>query len=145
MFEISKKFKFDASHMIKDHFHKCKNLHGHTYSIEVFFETKHIDLESGVMIDYYDIGKIMKPIIDQLDHSFMYFIEDPIQCEIAEILIENNMKVNPFEFQTTAEMLARYFTKELYSKLDFYGFDIEKINIKVIIKETENTTAKYEI
>ena len=145
MFEISKKFKFDAAHMIKDHFGKCKNLHGHTYTLELFISSKQIDQDTGVLLDYYNVGEIVKPIIEHFDHSFIYNANDPIQCLIAKTCTENNLKTIPLEFQTTAEMLARYFTIEFYKSLSSTNVDLTNVKIRVVVKETENSSATYEI
>ena len=35
MFKIAKEFSFDMAHMLDGHDGKCKNLHGHTYKLQV--------------------------------------------------------------------------------------------------------------
>ena len=35
MFKIAKEFNFDMAHMLDGHDGKCKNLHGHTYKLQV--------------------------------------------------------------------------------------------------------------
>lgn len=35
MLTVTKKFKFDAAHMLSGHEGLCKNLHGHQYLLEV--------------------------------------------------------------------------------------------------------------
>ena len=35
MLKIAKEFSFDIAHMLDGHDGKCKNLHGHTYRLQV--------------------------------------------------------------------------------------------------------------
>lgn len=66
---IYKCFIFDSAHFLSNvpEGHKCKNMHGHTYKLTVFIEGKIIEPE-GWVIDFADLKKHIKPIIDQLDH-----------------------------------------------------------------------------
>lgn len=132
---ISKKFKFDASHMIANHFGKCKNLHGHTYTVVIYLRYW-VNERTGVVLDYYDINNNFKNLIDIFDHSFICYRNDPIQLNIAEILKQQKNKIVYTQKQTTAENLAALFYKE--AKKIFVPFDI-----KIKIKETENTSAVY--
>lgn len=35
MFRVSKEFSFDMAHILDGHDGKCRNLHGHTYKLQV--------------------------------------------------------------------------------------------------------------
>lgn len=58
------KRKFDAAHFLPSHPGKCKNLHGHTWLVEVWAEGE-VDPETGMVVDFGD----MKTVIDFLDHT----------------------------------------------------------------------------
>ena len=69
---IYKKFLFDSAHYLP-HVpagHKCKNLHGHTYTLTVFIEGVPISHEGWIM-DFGDLKRIMKPVIDMVDHQLL--------------------------------------------------------------------------
>ncbi|MEE9405619.1 MAG: 6-carboxytetrahydropterin synthase QueD [Algisphaera sp.] len=69
---ILRKFAFDAAHDLP-HFpegHKCRNLHGHTYHAEVVLEGE-VDPAVGYFMDYGDLKKIIEPIENQLDHTYL--------------------------------------------------------------------------
>lgn len=52
---ITRQFKFDAAHHLPGHPGKCKNLHGHTWKVELTFRSW-VDTETG---EYgLDFGKI---------------------------------------------------------------------------------------
>jgi len=96
---LSQQFSFDASHQLthlpKDH--PCHNLHGHTYSviIEVAGE---VDPDSGFLVDYREIYRVVKPLIDQLDHKHLNDvagIEKPTTEIIAKWLWDRIAPVLP--------------------------------------------------
>jgi len=92
---IYKKFSFDSAHFLPNvpEGHKCKNMHGHTYMLTVFIEGALLPAE-GWVIDYSDLKKLVKPIIDQLDHhclNDLSGLENPTS-EILAIWLWNKIK-----------------------------------------------------
>ncbi len=78
MISISKSYSFDAAHMLRNPkwtdienvrvFGKCSRLHGHTYTLNVTIEGS-VALDTGMILNYFDLDKIVKPIVDlDLDH-----------------------------------------------------------------------------
>ena len=68
-FTVSKRFSFEAAHSLP-HLpvgHKCRNVHGHSYVVELFC-TGPLD-ERGFVVDYAEISEAMRPVLDQLDHQ----------------------------------------------------------------------------
>lgn len=68
-FTVSKKFSFEAAHSLP-HLpvgHKCRNLHGHSYIVEVFC-TGPLDAR-GFVADFAELSEAMKPVVDRLDHQ----------------------------------------------------------------------------
>lgn len=92
---IYKQFSFDSAHFLPNvpKGHKCGNMHGHTYLLTVYIEGIP-DQESGWIIDYADLKKAIKPVIDQLDHHLLNDIpglENPTS-ENLSIWLWNNIK-----------------------------------------------------
>ena len=50
--------------------HKCSRLHGHTFTIEICAEGE-VDPEAGWLYDHAEISRAMKPIVEELDHSYL--------------------------------------------------------------------------
>ena len=50
---ISKEFRWEMGHRLQLHKGLCKNLHGHSYKMEV--ELTGDVLENGMVLDYYDL------------------------------------------------------------------------------------------
>lgn len=136
MTEISTKFNFEASHKLVSSYNKdCKeNLHGHSYKLIVTLIKEDID-NDGMVIDFKKFKEMIKPKVDELDHSLILFEEDP--------LVE---KVKPFQkklvllgMNPTAEVIANNIYADLYWKLDqFYKDPKEGFKLKVELFETED-------
>jgi 6-pyruvoyltetrahydropterin/6-carboxytetrahydropterin synthase len=74
--EISKQFHFDAAHQLLDHQGICKNLHGHTYLLEVFIKGD-VNKKTNMIRDFHDLNTIIKEnILSVLDHSYLNEIPD---------------------------------------------------------------------
>ncbi len=70
--EIYKVFKFDAAHRLSNvpPGHKCAQVHGHSFRLEIHVQGK-ADLYTGWVMDFADIAAACQPIIDQLDHRYL--------------------------------------------------------------------------
>jgi 6-pyruvoyltetrahydropterin/6-carboxytetrahydropterin synthase len=73
---IYKQFTFDSAHFLPavPEGHKCGNMHGHTYMLTIFIEGQPKE-NSGWIIDYGDLKKQIKPVIEQLDHHLLNDIQ----------------------------------------------------------------------
>jgi len=115
MYTISKRFDFSASHQLfgLPEGHQCGRLHGHNYSLVLTLSADELD-PIGFVKDY-----------GQLD-SVKRFID---------ITVEHRHLNDVFEFNPTAENMAKYFYdtfKPMHSQL-----------LSVQVKETDKTTATY--
>ncbi len=68
--EITRLFEFNAAHSLPSvpAGHKCKQIHGHNYTIEIAVHGE-VDPEFGWVIDFGELKTAMAPIIDELDHK----------------------------------------------------------------------------
>lgn len=67
---VSQEFEFHAAHFLAWHPGKCKNLHGHTYRVQVDVRGG-LD-ERGVVIDFdYLSDVVWTKILEPLDHSLL--------------------------------------------------------------------------
>lgn len=86
--QIFKSFTIDAAHKLTGvpEGHKCGRVHGHTFTIEIH-ACGEVDSTTGWVVDFSDVGKIFKPIHDQLDHNYLNDIpglENPTSENIAK-------------------------------------------------------------
>lgn len=106
--KIAKEFRWEMGHRLPEHFGLCKNIHGHSYKMVVEFEGE-LD-KNQMVIDYYDMEKIINPVIEKLDHSFMVNIDDKI---VIEFLEKMNSKKIVVGFNSTAENICNYLLSEI--------------------------------
>jgi len=67
---VTKVFHFEMAHQLKDCYsEECKNIHGHSYKLEVTFEGN-INA-NGMIMDFKQMKEIVQPIVDRFDHSFI--------------------------------------------------------------------------
>lgn len=68
-YTVGKTFRFEAAHSLPHlpEGHKCKNLHGHSYSFCVEVDGPLDD--RGFVVDYDEISVAVQPIVESLDHK----------------------------------------------------------------------------
>jgi 6-pyruvoyltetrahydropterin/6-carboxytetrahydropterin synthase len=106
--KIAKEFRWEMGHRLPEHFGLCKNIHGHSYKMLVEFDGELV--KQGMIIDYYDVEKIVNPIIEKLDHAFMVNKDDKT---VLEFLEKMNSKMVVVDFQSTAENICLYLLNEI--------------------------------
>lgn len=85
--ELRKTFPFEAAHLLP-HLppdHKCRRLHGHSFSTEIVVAGE-CDPKLGWVMDYADISAAFKPLFDQLDHRYLNEVpglENPTSENVA--------------------------------------------------------------
>jgi 6-pyruvoyltetrahydropterin/6-carboxytetrahydropterin synthase len=74
--ELTKTFHFEAAHALTaaPEGHRCRQIHGHTYQIEVTVEGP-VNPKHGWFMDYGDIVGAVKPVLALLDHKMLNEIE----------------------------------------------------------------------
>ena len=131
--KIAKEFRWEMGHRLPEHFGQCKNIHGHSYKMLVEFEGE-LD-ENGMVIDYYDVEKIVKPIIEKLDHAFLVNKDDELTIEFLEKL---NSKKVIIDFESTVENICIY----LLTKIKSADLPANVNAIMVRVSETEEDYAE---
>ncbi len=134
--KIAKEFRWEMGHRLLCHKGKCFNLHGHSYKLLVEF-TGNIE-PNGMVLDYFDVKKIISPIIDELDHTVIINKDD---TELTKAIRQLNSAHVIVDFETTAENLCLYFLNKI--KDADLPKNISEIMVKVF--ETENTYAEDKI
>jgi len=106
--KIAKEFRWEMGHRLPEHFGLCKNIHGHSYKMIVEFEGE-LD-KNQMVIDFYDVEKIINPVIERLDHSFMVNENDK---PVIEFLEKINSKKVVVDFLATVENICTYLLSEI--------------------------------
>jgi len=135
MFEISTLRTFDAAHRLSQYNGKCKDIHGHTYTVTVFFEGSECDLNSlGMLLDFSRVDRALDEVTTQLDHTLLLDEEDKL---LDTLKIERHLTLR----YTTAEYIAKYIFDELVKILSHDG--VEVLLSRVSVAETPRHVATY--
>jgi 6-pyruvoyltetrahydropterin/6-carboxytetrahydropterin synthase len=72
---VTRRYSFEAGHWLPlvPEGHKCARQHGHNYDIEVTVAGE-VD-RIGFVIDFWDLDKIVEPLIAKVDHRMLNDIE----------------------------------------------------------------------
>jgi len=73
---LTKQFDFEAAHALEGYEGKCKDIHGHSYFLDVTvigdIDFSSGQLEGSMVIDFNDLKKIVKEnIVDKFDHQLL--------------------------------------------------------------------------
>ena len=90
MFELKVKGDIASAHQLRGYEGRCKDLHGHTWKIEVTLQSEKLDA-IGMVADFKVMKKLLKEILDPIDHVFLndlpYFKEaNPTTENIAKYI-----------------------------------------------------------
>ena len=84
MVTVTKTVRFDAAHVLTNHAGLCRNLHGHTYRVEVSVAGE-ADGGDGMVIDFKDLKSLLaETVCARFDHAFIYNTGSEAEREIAE-------------------------------------------------------------
>ena len=136
LMKVAKEFKWEMGHRLPEHFGNCKNIHGHSYKMIVEFEGELTKDE--MIIDFYDVDKMIKPLIDKLDHAFMVNKNDK---DVIEFLEKIKSKILVVDFHSTVENICKYFLEEI--KKHDLPKNISSVSVKIY--ETNEEYAEEKI
>lgn len=134
---IKKEFHWEMGHRLPFHDGLCKNIHGHSYRAEI--ELTGPLNENGMVIDFYMLSQLVKPVIEELDHSFMVNDQDTL---LTNFLEEHSFKATVVEFYTTAENIAGYLCDKIIKTLESIQHTIDLIAVTVWETEKASATVK---
>lgn len=126
--KIVKIFTFDSSHLLDGHDGKCKNLHGHTYKLEVEVQGDLITEgpKEGMVLDFSDLKTIVKKnVLDLMDHAFLYNRLNERERTIAALLEGWGLKTYALEQRTTAEVMSMH----IFHILRQQGLPVSKVRL----------------
>jgi len=145
---LTRVFHFDMAHVLLNYPGKCKNIHGHTYRLEVTVIgalcNEKTSPKKGMLIDFSDFKNlIQEEIISRWDHALMIHQDsDPILLNVLKI---NYEKIIVVPFQPTTENmiceLATIIKTILPSDLQLFSlklYETEKSFAEWYADENEN-------
>lgn len=165
MHEITREIGIDAGHRVTHHGSKCKNLHGHRYTIQAtcrgpLFPNGE---QQGMVLDFGFLKEEMVNEIDTYcDHGTILWVDDPFLLDFAKRDAERIQewskavkeegfcldmasafgKLYIVPFVPTAENLARHWFLRLQPRV-LVRTDKQAELVKVKVYETPNCSAEY--
>lgn len=137
-YNIRKKFQFEMAHVLDGHDGKCKNLHGHSYvlQIELTGELIQEGPKKGMVMDFSALKVLVSElIISPMDHAFCYDETNKNELKIATVLQELALKIYAVPFRTTVENLAQH----IFQIIKNQGIPISS----VLLWETQDSCCEY--
>ncbi len=139
---ITKQFSFETGHALYGYDGKCKNVHGHSYRLDVTVIGKPIsdnyNVKFGMVIDFGDLKKIVKEeIVDVFDHATVFNKNTP-HVELAKELEDRGHNVLLVNYQPTSEMMVIDFASKIKKRLPN---SIELFSLK--LQETATSFAEW--
>jgi 6-pyruvoyltetrahydropterin/6-carboxytetrahydropterin synthase len=143
---------FCAGHFITYEGSQCESLHGHNYRAAVTL-TGPVD-ENFYVFDFTTLKKLMKQVVDELDHRMLLPLQNPLlQLDHEEDGIWVRYKQRRFFFpnsdvvllpipNTTAEMLARHLCGRVKAELS-QREALQLTEIAVEVEESFGQSAIY--
>jgi 6-pyruvoyltetrahydropterin/6-carboxytetrahydropterin synthase len=118
---ITKQFSFETGHALYGYDGKCKNVHGHSYRLDVTVIgspiTDSSNVKYGMVIDFSDLKKIAKEeIVDVFDHATVFNKNTP-HVDLARELKSRGHNVLLVDYQPTSEMMVIDFAEKIKSRL----------------------------
>jgi len=89
MFEISKEIEMDCGHRVPLHQSKCRNLHGHRYTVQLAINGPLVEAgaESGMVKDFGFLKEILMNVVhNPYDHKLILQFSDPLADCLGEPL-----------------------------------------------------------
>lgn len=135
--KISKEFRWEMGHRIPLHQGPCRNVHGHSY--RMFVELEGEPLDTGMIMDFSDLNLLIKPILEEFDHSFLCSDNDK---ELIEFLKKMGLKHTIVKYYTTVENICMDLFERIKKKIiEKNCSNIKRLTIR--IHETPNAYAEY--
>lgn len=106
---VTKRFHFEMAHTLYEYDGLCRNIHGHSYNLEVTLageprnEPGHP--KDGMVMDFADLKHLVKSeIVNRFDHSLM--VNKLVPEEQIELLRKTSERIILVDFQPTTENIA---------------------------------------
>ena len=117
---LTKLFTFEMAHALYNYEGKCKNIHGHSYKLEVTILGYPTDLpgdpQDGLLMDFGDLKKLVNnEVVGVFDHSLV--MKKGYSNALNTILADNFERLIYVNYQPTCENLIIDFADKIKSVL----------------------------
>ena len=165
MIKVTKEFNWDCAHLLDGHRGLCKNLHGHTYKMEVTAqralrkslrdalssdtspsEVSTCGPDEGMVLDFKELKNIVNElVVVQADHAFIYnsVTQDPFETALYDLCIQYEKKVMVVHYRPTAENMAKHYLHLIQDEAVAGDYDWEIVSVKLWETPTSYAEATF--
>ena len=139
--KITKQFSFEMAHALRHYDGLCRNIHGHSYKMDITLAGQPLHDESspknGMVMDFGDLKKLInEEIISLLDHALV--LNAKTDAQLITVLKQNYEKIVTVEFQPTTENLLNFIAEKIKAKLP------ENVKLTCVrLRETDTSYAEW--
>ncbi|MEJ8756969.1 6-carboxytetrahydropterin synthase [Pontibacter sp. H259] len=117
---LTRQFTFEAAHALANYNGPCKNIHGHSYKLQVTILgqpiTNSADATYGMVMDFGDLKKLVNEfIVSPLDHALI--LREDTTPELVGTLQQLHHKLVLVPYQPTCENMLLDFRNKLQPNL----------------------------
>lgn len=117
---VTKRFHFEMAHTLFEYDGLCRNIHGHSYNLEVTLigepknEAGHP--KDGMVMDFGDLKTLVKTqIVGRFDHALM--VNKRVPEKELKLLKQTTQRLILVDFQPTSENMVAYIAEILQQHL----------------------------
>ncbi|WP_242920140.1 6-pyruvoyl trahydropterin synthase family protein [Pontibacter liquoris] len=112
---ITRRFTFEAAHALQHYNGACRNIHGHSYKLEVTVIGTPISAEkdpkNGMVLDFGDLKKLVQEsILEAVDHALVLRSDNPPELIAPLRLLHHKLLLTPYQ-PTCENMLLDFKTR----------------------------------
>jgi 6-pyruvoyltetrahydropterin/6-carboxytetrahydropterin synthase len=133
---IHKQYKFYAAHRNEELADKCRNLHGHRYGIDCFFEVERGEGSTSTLFG--DFDAVVEPHLKRhYDHGLLINRHDPLFATLQDHMQRTgeDLMLCVFDEPTSVENLAF----KLFGEITAMGFTLSRLEVR----ETDTSVLIY--
>lgn len=120
MYELVVESKFSAAHQLRGYEGKCEKLHGHNWRVTAAVTSDRLN-EQGLAVDFHDLKKALREVLDQLEHAFLN-------------------EIFPFtEINPSSENLAKWIYDSMSKKINDEVIEVASVTVW----ESDTASASY--
>lgn len=140
--KITKQFSFEMAHALRNYDGLCRNIHGHSYKMDITLAGQPLHDESspknGMVMDFGDLKRLVnEEIISLFDHALV--LNAKTDAQLIDVLKQNYEKIVTVEFQPTTENLLNFIADKLKERLP------ETVKLcRIRLRETDTSYADWE-
>lgn len=130
--KVTKEVTFDSAHMLSNYGGKCRNLHGHTYKLQVSVEGP-IAAEGNeeyMVTDFNNLKSVLNTVTECFDHAII-FSDDHLRGEAENALLEWAQKYSMnYIILPSAKSTSEYIASYIKAQVE-YAYPTKSVSVKL--------------